>query len=355
MYKKYVVVEGNAYSRGVQIGKELKNQISINYQNQTKYYRDKEDFNYRKWGDMAKRYIPAMEKWTPEVMEEIKGMAEGAQMELEQILALTTAYEKSFSRDMISEKCTSFLLAPKATYAQKVIVGQTNEECILEWMNELDTVIHHVDNGKESLIYTHPGVPAYTGINNQGLAVLWEYIDNGRTGDGVPTNAIIRHLLECANVGEAVEFLKMVPHDVPNEFGIADKSGKIVSVECFPNKVYVGRDEKYLVHTNHIVFGKEETDDTRSIATKTQYTEMENQIKKNLGNIDIEMAQNFLRSHENFPNSICAHLSPERPWNRVLAAVVQDLTCGEMHVAFGNPCETDYKKYRFRKYPINNK
>ena len=63
----------------------------------------------------------------------------------------------------------------------------------------------------------------------------------------------------------------------------------------------------------------------------------------------------FLRSHENFPNSICAHPSPERPWNRVLAAVVQDLTCGEMHVAFGNPCETDYKKYRFRKYPINNK
>ena len=109
MYKKYVVVEGNAYSRGVQIGKELKNQISINYQNQTKYYRDKEDFNYRKWGDIAKRYIPAMEKWTPEVVDEIRGMAEGAQMELEQILALTTAYEKSFSRDMISEKCTSFI------------------------------------------------------------------------------------------------------------------------------------------------------------------------------------------------------------------------------------------------------
>ena len=146
MYKKYVVVEGNAYSRGVQIGKELKNQISINYQNQTKYYRDKEDFNYRKWVQRQKvisqRYGRS---GPPEVMEEIKGMAEGAQMELEQILALTTAYEKSFSRDMISEKCTSFLLSPKATYAQKVIVGQTNEECILEWMNELDTVIHHVD------------------------------------------------------------------------------------------------------------------------------------------------------------------------------------------------------------------
>ena len=82
---------------------------------------------------------------------------------------------------------------------------------------------------------------------------------------------------------------------------------------------------------------------------------MENQIKKNLGDIDIEMAQNFLRSHENFPNSICAHPSPERPWNRVLAAVVHDLTCGEMHVAFGNPCETEYKKYRFRKYLMSSR
>ena len=37
-----------------------------------------------------------------------------------------------------------------------------------------------------------------------------------------------------ANAGRPLNFLKMVRHDVPNEFGIADKSGKIVSVECFP-------------------------------------------------------------------------------------------------------------------------
>lgn len=352
MYKKYVIVEGDAYSRGVQAGRELKSQIEINYQNQTKYYRDKEDFNYRKWGKMALDYIPAMEKWTPEVLEELHGMAEGANMGLEQILALATAYEKSFSRDIISEKCTSFILAPQATYAQKVIAGQTNEECLLEWMNELDTVIHHVDGEREALIYTHPGVPAYTGINNYGLGVLWEYIDNGKTGNGVPTNAIIRHLLNCSDVDEAIRFLKEVPHDVPNEFGLADKTGKIASVECFPNKVYVGTNEKYLVHTNHLVFAEEEPDYTRSVATNTQYREMEEQIKRSYGGIDVETAKDFLRSHENFPNSICAHPSPERPWNHVLAAMVYDLTCGEMHIAFGNPCETEYKKFRFRKYFI---
>ena len=41
----------------------------------------------------------------------------------------------------------------------------------------------------------------------------------------------------------------------------------------FPLIKYMWTGRKYLVHTNHIVFGKEETDYTRSIATKTQYTE----------------------------------------------------------------------------------
>ena len=44
---------------------------------------------------MAERYVPMIEKWAPEVLEEMHGLAEGAEMEFEQILALTTAYEKS--------------------------------------------------------------------------------------------------------------------------------------------------------------------------------------------------------------------------------------------------------------------
>ena len=38
------------------------------------------------------------------------------------------------------------------------------------------------------------------GINNDGLCVMWTYIDNGVTGNGVPTNVIIRHLLELRAV-----------------------------------------------------------------------------------------------------------------------------------------------------------
>lgn len=350
MYRKYIVVEGDSYSRGLKIGEELKVQIELNYQNQEKFYLDKEGFNYGKWGEMATRYLPYIEKYAPEVLEELEGMAKGAGMDFKNILALTTAYEKSFARDMVKGKCTSFQVTGEATYAHKTIVGQTNEECFTEWLYPLDVVIHHIDGEHESLIYTHPGVPAYSGINNHGLAVLWEYIDNGVVGSGVPTNVIIRHLLNLKTADEAIEFLQSIPHDIPNEFGIADKNGRIVSTECFPNKVYIDEGDGYLVHTNHIVIAKEEPEYTCSTATWDQYEVMEEQIKKNYGNIDVDMCKDFLKSHERFPNCICAHLCAERPWNKTFAAMVYDLSGGEMHIAFDNPCEAEYKKLRFRRY-----
>lgn len=119
MYQRYVKVKGTARERGYQFGVQMKEQIITNYINQTEYYKNKEQFDYKKWEKMAERYVPMIEKWAPEVLEEMRGLAEGAEMEFDQILALTTAYEKSFARDQVSDKCTAFLAAPCATKTAK--------------------------------------------------------------------------------------------------------------------------------------------------------------------------------------------------------------------------------------------
>ena len=350
MYQRYVKVKGTARERGYQFGVQMKEQIITNYINQTEYYKNKEQFDYKKWEKMAERYVPMIEKWAPEVLEEMRGLAEGAEMEFDQILALTTAYEKSFARDQVSDKCTAFLAAPCATKDGKVIVGQTNDECFREWLYQLDVVVHHQEGKKEVLTYTHPGIPAYMGINNDGLCIMWTYIDNGVTGNGVPTNVIIRHLLELKTVDEAIKYLQEVPHDIPNQFSVADSSGKIACVECFPNRVYVKSDDVYLVHTNHNLFAEDEEEYTCSLTTVDRYEVMNKQVKENIGNIDVELAKEFFRSHERFPNSICSHPYPEKPWNKTVATMVFDLTEGEMHIAFGNACETPFNSYKFEHY-----
>ena len=352
MYQRYIRVNGNAKERGIQEGKKLKERIITNYRNQKEYYYNKESFEYIKWEEIAERYVPLIEKWAPEVLEEMRGMAEGAGIGFNQILALTTAYEKSFGRDQVSDKCTAFLASPLSTREHTTIVGQTNDECYMEWVYHLDVVVHHVDEKNECLIYTHPGIPAYMGINNSGLCVMWTYIDNGIVGNGVPTNVIIRHLLEYRNVNEAIAYLQEVPHDIPNQISVSDKAGNIACVECFPNKVYVKRDEKYLVHSNHNVFATNEKECTCSKTTWDRYEVMERMVKDKIGMIDVETAKVFFQSHERFPNCICSHPYPEKPWNKTLATMIFDLGKGEMHIAFGNACEEVFHTYRFEKYSI---
>ncbi len=49
--------------------------------------------------------------------------------------------------------------------------------------------------------------------------------------------------------------------------------------------------------------------------------------------------------------TVFAHiLIQEKPWNKTLATMVFDLTEGEMHIAFGNACETPFNSYKFEHY-----
>lgn len=351
MHTRFIKVMGSSKEKGEAIGTLLKDQIKTNYLNQKDYYWQQEKFVYEKWEEQSLRYLPNIKKWAPEVLEEMKGMAKGADLDFKQILALTTAYEKSFNRNLVSDKCTSFLLSPNVTKEKKVILGQSNDECFKEWLSELDVVIHHIENKKEVLLYTHPGIPAYMGMNNQGLAVLWTYIDNGIVGDGLPTNVIIRHLLNLKDVEEAIQFLKEVPHDIPNQFGLADQKGNIASIECFPNQVYVRKNEDFLVHTNHTIIGQEK-EYTCSFTTYDRYHSMQKQIQQKLGTIDIEVAKDFLRSHEGYPNCICVHPFSKKPWNKTLASMIFDLGQGQMHIAFGNACESLFHTFSFDMYQL---
>ena len=172
MHTRFITVTGSPKERGEQIGQLLQKQIETNYINQKDFYWEKQRYRYEEWEEQAFHYISAIKKWAPEVLEEMEGLAEGSNLDFKQILALSTAYEKSFDRNLVSDKCTSFLLSPKVTKDKNVIIGQTNDECFREWLSELDVVIHHIEDKKEVLLYTHPGIPAYMGINNHGLAVL---------------------------------------------------------------------------------------------------------------------------------------------------------------------------------------
>jgi len=98
------------------------------------------------------------------------------------------------------------------------------------------------------------------GVNSHGLSVLWQYVDNGERGLGVPTNVIIREMLAQKSLSDALSFLKRVPRMIPNNFILTD-SDLTVNVEVSPSHfspLYVPHG--FVVHTNHFLFDQDMQD-----------------------------------------------------------------------------------------------
>lgn len=196
MIHRYIKVTGSAFERGVQIGEVLKMQIETNLSSQKLFYKDPPEI-IAKWLKKAQMYLDYTEEFAPDVVREMQGVAKGSGLAFQEILYLYTVYERSFFDELISDKCTSFAVKGNATSDGSVICGQTNDERLDEYRSEVDCVVHHIEDESdfESLIYSHPGIPAYMGMNNYGLAVMWTYIDNGQRKEGIPTAGIIRELI----------------------------------------------------------------------------------------------------------------------------------------------------------------
>ena len=350
MNRRIIEISGSDYERGVSIGKLLKESIMVNHINEETLYGG-DVFN--SWEKTTDKYTEMIEEYAPHTWAEVKGMADGSKLPLPYILAVATAYEKAAAADEGSGKCTSFAVTGRCTETGAVLCGQTNDERTDEWASDLDVVLKHKNiEGRSALIYTHPGVPAYMGMNDRGLAVQWTYIDNTQRNDvGLPTSFIIREILHMDTADEAISFLENIPHEIPNQFTIASREQQIASVECYPGEVYVYRDEESLVHANHIVTEKfkplcQETllGETSKVSTHFRHKRMEELINENKPYITVDKAKMFLADHKYYPLSICAHPYPDSPNWKTLASIVFDLEKLEMHIAFGNACEAAYQK-----------
>ncbi len=354
MSNRYLAVNGNSFERGQTIGKCWKDRIVTIMKTVEHATLSQDGMTLHQWLPHAKIFLPTIRDYAPNTLEEMKGIAVGCGLPLDDILLLSCAYEKWYNFHA-PEHCTAFAVMNDASKNADLICGQNNDESLHHWAaGQLDGVVHHRQNsGMETFIYTHPGIPAYMGMNSAGLCLLWMAIDNGERSTGLPTNILIRETLRHTTLESAVEYIKKVPKSVPNSYLLAHPEGGICSIECsttFFCPVY--RDDM-VYHANHILNEKMAIDDKKkddpACSTLSRFKAMESLIEKYHGMIDLSLAKKMLSDHTHFPESICAHPRPNAIYSKTLASMVFYPASGSMQIAFGNGCEVPYEIYSFDK------
>mgnify|MGYP000743054547 CR=1 FL=1 len=209
---------------------------------------------------LVEEFLPRMEDWAPDLIEEMRGIAEGAGCGLHDVAlvnARTEVLQLAHRQKGVSEEepdgCTGALILPEATRDGNLIHGQN-----WDWRAECaeTSIVLRIrrDDGPDILTYTEAGGLARSGFNSAGLAITANYLECERDYRelGIPLPLIRRRALEAQHFAMALKVIAITPKSGSNNMMMSTAEGYGIDLECAPDEAFPLYPENGLiVHANH--------------------------------------------------------------------------------------------------------
>lgn len=349
----HVAIEGSGYERGLQYGSHAGERIHRSVELYVGAFERRGLTERAQVHALAARFVPALEAFDADVFDELRGIADGAGLQLEDIVALNARTELLRAADA---GCTAVACLPEVTTDARTLLGQN-----WDWKPECrDTaIVLHVrpSDGPELVTFAEAGLVARCGMNAAGIGVVGNFLESAADGgsDGIPVALVRRRILGCTTLGEALGVVVRTPRAVSSSHLIADAGGEAIAAEATPERVFFVHPEGGLLeHANHFRAdaARVAVIDT-GIARYPDTLYRDRRLRRSLAafasGIGVEQLQAGLRDHYGLPTAVCRHLpaEPDDATIVTVASVVMDLDAGRMWVAPGPVCENEYTEVPF--------
>ncbi len=293
--------------------------------------------------EKALRFEGLFERHCPHLLDEMRGLAEGAGITHAEALAVNIRGELGHVSD---GGCTTYVIGRRGTARRQILVGQNSD------MNteniRLGYMLHLKPEGKpEVMLWTFGGMIGYHGTNSAGIAHFANALGGGPRGRfAMPHYPIKRMLLECTRMDEVLKLFERIPLASSANYVLCDGSGAILDVEITTSGPRMLRDDGagFLAHTNHFLAPPYNTRENYAKGwqdSQPRLDRMNSLIRTRFGAIAVDDLKAFLSDHSGRPTSICRHDGD----SRTVAAIVAEPAARRMHVTAGNPCESRLVTY----------
>ncbi len=181
----------------------------------------------------------------PEIMDEIKGMAKGLNLDetLFGIFIITIgAYDSSIG-------CTTFCYK-----SENDLYFVRNHDMFTTLKKVTEAAVYRLESAHYFLAHGDGLIGKEDGINEHGLAVGINFVSSKVRKPGLNFFIMVRMILEkCATVQEAILLLQKTPSLTAHNIMLLDRTGDMAVVEMCSEKVSIRRPEgrPYMVSTNH--------------------------------------------------------------------------------------------------------
>ena len=358
-------LKGSAFERGLQHGTQLKTTIGDIFRKWKENMRTSNPDSLIADFLSATNFEPITKKYTPFVLEEIKGIAEGSGQSYQDVFAFQLLDEfwvyLDTKRNEPRHHCSG--MGAAATADRPAYIAQNMD---VENYMQGGQVLLHIPATKdepEQYIVSCAGLVALNGMNSRGIGMCMNTIlELKGSTDGLPVAFIIRAVLRQQNGKEAIRLLQEIKHASGQNYilGIADS---VYDFEASANKVVrfipAGGNSSLVYHTNHALanddvkpwykklFERNMAGQNATDNSVARMASLQERLGKQANAITTDLIKATLQSKDDPYNPVCRTYR-ERGFGFTFSSILFTLTGKRsVQLTYGSPDQSVYREYFF--------
>jgi isopenicillin-N N-acyltransferase-like protein len=286
------------------------------------------------------------EQYAPDMVEELRGMADGAGVALEDIMLLQIRNQLQPDGDAA---CTSLSLAGSGTSTGRILAQNWDND---PDMQPFTIVLTRRPTGKPAMMtVTQAGLIAYIGFNSEGLGVCLNTLPAPARRHGVPHYFTVRGIYEANSLEGAIHAVERAERAIPANIMLTTPQGP-ADLEVTIDQVHVLRDEgsgrvTHANHCRHPALQKVGRLFPDLLQSRDRQRRVDRLLEDGSQRPNLEQVKAILRDHDGHPHSLCRHPNDDPntgAWTTVFSVIIEP-EAQRMHLTRGTPCSQPYETY----------
>lgn len=356
----HVRVTGSPFERGSSYGAQARARVERSIDGYARVFSAGAGMDWAAVREVAKRFEDPIGSFEPRYLEELRGIAAGAGVDVLDVLAINVRTEIMFSakaRDAEASlrvaECTSFGLVPPPGDSSPVVIGQ-NWDWLLHCFETVVVLECERAEGPNFVTVVEAGLLAKMGMNAAGLGLATNALatSDDKGEPGVPYHVLLRAILDCETVPEALAVLQRGRRSSSANYLVAHEDGSALDVEAAPGdyaRLFLVDPTGPYLHTNHFISTRFDGRDVSLWAIPDSPVRLGRVRAASRESVPLNPARmmSLMADHAGFPDSVCCHANPNHAPSEqgaTVAAVVMEPRSRTMWVADGQPCRRPFRQ-----------
>jgi isopenicillin-N N-acyltransferase-like protein len=363
----YIEVHGSHREIGRQIGEGARERVTAALAYYQENYEDLAGVTLAEGKVQAMAaYLPAARAFSPELTDQLEGLAEGAGVAFDDLFLLNCGEEFTCPPDRESavggpgsaaaaggpastatDHCTSLAIMTRSRH-----IAAHNEDWYPGDAANMVLVRATLPGGRRYLSMTAAAYLPFTGMTSAGTACSANtlYATDYRQR-GVPNQFIVASLLLSADLESARARVAYADRGRGSNHLLADVHGRIWNIETSATAWQMIEGDSWYAHTNHYVDSRmQQFEGSTSEGSRLRLARACELIRSGVQRRDdpLKLATAVLSDHANGSASICSHPDPADPpaeRSMTTASMIWDLDERRLHVCAGPPCENERRTF----------